>query len=70
MVLAIEGDTQFVSAFEKRQIVSAGTAGHMDHLSLVSEAAAIHNGGGDRGHIGIVKRIPVVVGLGTTPRKA
>jgi hypothetical protein len=69
MVLAIEGDTQFVSSFEKRQIVSAGTAGHMDHLALVRETIAIQNSGGDRGHIGIAKRIPVIVGFGKTPRR-
>jgi hypothetical protein len=72
MVLAIEGDTQFVASFEKRHIISAGEAGHMDHLSLgpVSESIAIQNGGGDRRQIGIVVRIPVVVGFGRTPRKA
>jgi hypothetical protein len=72
MVLAIEGDTQLVASFEKRQIISAGEAGHMDHLSLgpVGEAIAIQNGGGDRRQIRIVVRIPVVVGFGRTPRKA
>ena len=72
MVLAIEGDTQFVASFEKRHIISAGEAGHMDHFSLgpVSESIAIQNGGGDRRQIGIVIRIPVGVGFGGTPRKA
>jgi hypothetical protein len=72
MVLAIEGDTQVVASFEKRHIISAGEAGHMDHFSLgpVGETIAIQNGGGDRRQIGIVVRIPVVVGFGGTPREA
>jgi hypothetical protein len=72
MVLAVEGDAQTVPSFEKRHIMSAGEAGHMDHLSLgpVSETIAVQNGDGDRRQIGIVIRIPVVVGFGRTPGKA
>jgi hypothetical protein len=72
VVLAIEGDAQAVASFEKRHSISAWEAGHMDHLSLgpVSETIAIQYGGGDRRQIGIVIRIPVVVGFGRTPRKA
>jgi hypothetical protein len=68
-MLAIEGETQLAPSFEERYGIPAGETGHMDDLSTgaVGEPTAIQNSGGDRRHIGIMVRIPVLVGFGRTP---
>jgi hypothetical protein len=69
MTLAIEGDAQPAASFERRQPISARETRHMDHLPFEpwSVALPVQDGGRDGGHIRVVIRIVVVVGLERAP---